>query len=142
MSYLTQLIQLRRQRAALETQEKAIKEQAIREALLIYRSQPSTHKVYHSGDATILLKFVTHRPKPEENADLTQLAKEIGLEKTKAFAQNQLEIEQLQSKIVTLQEQLEHLQQTPKGEQLEHDYQALETALTVQIPQLAVSFGL
>ena len=141
MSYLTQLIQLRRQRAALETQEKAIKEQAIQEALLIYRTKPETHKVYQSGDASILLKFVTHRPKPEENADLTQLAKQISLEKEKAFAQNQMEIEQLQSKISTLQEQLEQLQQTPKGEQLQHKYQALETALTTQVPQLAISFG-
>ncbi len=142
MSYLTQLIQLRRQRTALETQEEAIKKQAIQEALLIYRTKPVTHKVYQSGDATILLKFVTHRPKPEEHAELTNLTKQIDLEKEKAFAQNHLEIEQLQAQISTLQEQLEQLQQTPKGEQLEKDYQALETALTTQTPQLAISFGI
>ena len=135
MSYLTQLIQLRRQRAALETQEKAIKEQAIHEALLLYRTKPETHKIYQSGDARILLKFVTHKPKSEEHADLTYLAKQIDLEKEKACAQNQ-------SQISALQEQLEHLQQTPKGERFEHDYQALETALTTQVPQLAVLFGL
>lgn len=140
MSYLTQLIHLRRQRVALDVQEKQIQKQAIQEALLIYRTNPTTHKVYRSEDASIILKFVTHRPKSKENAELASLAQQIDLEKEKASIQNKLEIEQLKSKISFLQEQLEQLQQTLEGKKLEKEYQALETALTTQSPQLAVSF--
>jgi hypothetical protein len=142
MSYLTQLIQLRRQQAALEAQEKNIQQQAIQEALLLYRTHPETHKIYQSGDATIILRFVTQRPKPEDHAELARLERQIKLEKEKASLQNQAEIEQLQSKILVLQQQLEQLQQTPTGKKFEDEYQALETALTTESPQLAVSFAL